>query len=67
MAHAMRVTSVRVEYLTHDEGHWCNTCMLGTGMRFWVAIIGPAGMHLQQRLWCYEHDGSRGVVVDPKA
>lgn len=59
-----RVVSVRVEYLTHDEGHWCNNCMLGTGMRFWVAIISPVGLHLQQRLWCYEHEGSRGVVVE---
>ncbi len=61
---AMRVVSVRVEYLTHDEGHWCNTCMLGTGMRFIVAIISPTGLHLQERLWCYEHEGSRGIVVE---
>lgn len=59
-----RVVAVRVEYLLHDEGHWCNTCMLATGIRFTVAVISPAGMHLQQRLWCYEHEGSRGVVVD---
>lgn len=64
--HKARVVSVAVEYLTHDEGHWCNTCMLGTGMRFYVAITGPGGMHLQERLWCYEREGSRGVVVDDR-
>lgn len=64
MATRMRVLSVRVEYLTHDEGHWCNTCMLPSGIRVWVAIISRAGMHLQTRLWCDDHEGSRGVVTD---
>ena len=64
MASRMRVVSVRVEYLDHDHGHWCNTCMLSTGIRFRVAIISPTGMHLQERLWCYEHQGSRGVTVE---
>lgn len=64
MAANMRTTSVHAEYLTHDEGHWCNTCMLGTGLRFWVAISHGNRMHLAQRLWCYEHQGARGVVVD---
>ena len=65
MAAHMRMVSVRVEYLTHDEGHWCTTCMLGTGMRVTVAVISPNGLHLQERLWCYEHEGSRGVVDEP--
>lgn len=64
MATRARQVSVHVEYLWHDEGHWCNTCMLGTGFRVWVAIHGPTGTHLQQRLWCYEHQGSRGIVLD---
>lgn len=61
---AMRVVSVGLELLDQDHGHWCNTCMLPSGHRFWVAVISPFGMHLQQRLWCDEHQGSRGVVVE---
>lgn len=64
MAQRLRVTSVHVEYLDHETGLWCHTCMLSTGVRVWVAIRGPRGLHLQQRLWCYEHAGSRGVVVE---
>lgn len=60
----MRVVSVQIEYLDHQHGLWCNTCMLSTGVQVWVAVIGPTGMHLQQRLWCYEHEGSRGVVAE---
>lgn len=62
MAH--RVVAVTVEYLTHDTGHWCSTCNLSTGIRFWVAVSSGTRMHLQQRLWCYEHQGSRGVTVE---
>lgn len=63
-AHA-RVVSVRIEYLDHDTGLWCNTCLLSTGVRMWVAVIHRnAGMHLQERLWCYEHEGSKGVVPE---
>lgn len=64
MAAKMHITTVNIEYLTHDDGHWCNTCMLGTGLRFWVAVSRGNQMRLQQRLWCYEHEGSRGVVLD---
>lgn len=64
MAQRMRVTSVRIEYVDHQTGLWCSRCMLSTGARVWVAITGPGGMHLQARLWCYEHEGSRGVVVE---
>jgi hypothetical protein len=60
----MRAVAVRVEYLDHETGLWCNTCMLSTGIRAWVALTSPHGMHLQQRLWCYDHQGSRGVVVE---
>lgn len=63
MAHHARVVAVRLEHLDHEHGLWCNTCMLSTGMRFWVAVISPTRMHLQERLWCYEHEGARGVVV----
>lgn len=63
MASRMRVVSVSVEYLDHQPGLWCNTCMLSTGIRMWVAVVArTGGMHLQKRLWCYEHEGSRGVV-----
>jgi hypothetical protein len=65
MAAHMRMVAVRIEYLDHTEGLWCNTCMLGTGIRMWVAVISRTGMHLQPRLWCYEHEGSRGVVDEP--
>lgn len=64
MAQRMRVTAVQVEYVDHETGLWCNTCMLSTGIRCWVAIITGTGMHLQQRLWCYDHEGSLGVVVE---
>ena len=64
MAAHMRVLSVRVEYLEHHDGLWCNTCMLSTGMRFVVAVITRTSLHLQDRLWCYEHEGSRGVVAE---
>lgn len=61
---AQHVVSVRAEYLTQDLGLWCNTCMLPSGIRVWVAIyLGPR-MHLQERLWCDEHEGSRGVVAE---
>lgn len=63
MATQMRVVSVSIEYVDHEHGLWCNTCMFSTGIRFWVAIISPTGMHLQERLWCYQHVGSRGVVA----
>lgn len=64
MATHMRVSSVHIEYVDHDHGHWCNTCMLSTGIRFWVAVSHGDRMHLQERLYCYEHQGARGVVVD---
>lgn len=64
MAERARAVSVSVEYIDHETGLWCNTCMLSTGARVIVAVVGPAGMHLQDRLWCYEHEGSRGVVVE---
>lgn len=62
MATRQRVVAVKVERIDHQHGLWCNTCMLSTGMRFWFAVrLGPR-MHMQERLWCYEHEGSRGVV-----
>ena len=60
----MRVTSVRREYVDHETQLWCNRCMLATGARLWIAWIAPNGMFLQERLWCYEHEGSDGVVTD---
>lgn len=67
MAERLRVVAVRVEPVDLTTGLWCNTCMLSTGVRMWVAVISRAGMHLQERLWCYEHEGSRGVVYDEQA
>lgn len=61
MAAQMRVVSVRVEYVDHQPGLWCNRCMLSTGMRLWVAVSHGPRMHLQERLWCYEHRGHRGI------
>ena len=54
MATRARTISVRLEYVDHDTGHWCNRCRLGTGLRMWVAVIATTGMHLQQRLYCTE-------------
>lgn len=61
MATRARVVNVSVEYVDHETGLWCGTCMLSTGARFWVALRQGERMHLQERLWCYEHRGGRGV------
>ena len=64
MAERVRAVAVKVEPLDLTTGLWCNTCMRATGVRMWVAVISRHGMHLQERLWCYDHEGSRGVVVE---
>lgn len=65
MAQRMRVVSVRLEYVDHEHGHCCNTCLLSTGFRVWVAVRGPLGMHLQERLHCYECEGRNVTLAGP--
>ncbi|CAI9417324.1 hypothetical protein [Nocardioides sp. T2.26MG-1] len=65
MAGRVRVVQVHVEVVDQTMGLWCNRCMLSTGVSVTVAISLGDRMHLQERLWCVEHEGSRGVVRDP--
>lgn len=65
MATRARTVAVRLEYVDHDTGHWCNTCALSTGLRMWVAVIAQAGMHLQQRLYCTDC-ASRDITIEPR-
>lgn len=59
----VRLVGIVIEYVAHDTGHWCNTCLLSTGIRVWVAVISThERMHLQERLHCYECSG-RDVTV----
>jgi hypothetical protein len=57
-----RTTRVSMEYVDHDHGHWCNACMKSTGIRLWIMVSLADRMHMQDRLYCYEHEGSDGVV-----
>lgn len=65
MAANIRSTAVRVEYLDHDTGHWCNTCNLGTGFRIWVVVSHLGRMHLQDRLVCSACEG-HDVTVEAR-
>lgn len=65
MATRARVVSVHLEYLHHDTGHWCNTCLLSTGIRIWVAVHTATRMHLQTRLWCYDCQTSNVTIEAP--
>lgn len=53
----VRITSVFVERLATESGHWCNTCKLSTGVRAWITVRSDAGMHLQNGLGCTECGG----------
>ncbi len=59
----MPALRVSIEILQRDEGLWCRTCALGTGVRVWyVSQTGPA-MSLRSHVCC--DDGGCGHDVDP--
>jgi hypothetical protein len=33
-----RTRSVQLEYVDHEVGLWCNTCMMSTGIAFWITL-----------------------------
>jgi Zn finger protein HypA/HybF involved in hydrogenase expression len=67
MATGHVTVGVVTELVDHDHGHWCNACMLATGIRAYVAIrVGTGRMSLQTRIYCTEC-GSRDIEVDPDA
>ena len=57
MGEKIYVTSVHMEVVDHDHGHWCNGCQLATGLRIWVSVRHGDRMHLQTRLGCTECGG----------
>lgn len=59
----VRIVGVVVEPLLHDTGHWCNHCLLGSGIRMWVAVRYRDRMHLQQRTWC-DDCGRSNITLD---
>lgn len=59
-----RSTLVHREYVDHDTGHWCNRCLLSTGLRIWVVASYLTRCHLQTWLWCSECQG-HDVTVSP--
>lgn len=63
MATRHRTVAVVIEYLDHDHGHWCHTCALSTGIRVWVTVRQGHRMHIQERLHCYECEGSN-ITLD---
>lgn len=58
MAARANVVVVHVEHVDHDTGHWCNTCLLSTGIRLWVAATCGGRMRLHTCLHCYDCGGS---------
>lgn len=58
------VLGFRTELVDHDHDHWCNTCMLGTGIRAVMAVILGERMHTQTSLWCLECGGRDVTVTD---
>jgi hypothetical protein len=65
MAHISLVVT-NVEVLGHDHGHWCNRCLLSTGVRAHVAMTIGTHTRMSKALWCTEC-GSRDIEVDPDA
>lgn len=57
----LRVVAVSVELVEHVTGLWCDRCLLPSGYKATVAITQGGRMHLQDRLWCPQHGGGRGV------
>lgn len=64
MPERVRAVGVHIEAVDRQTGLWCTRCNLSTGIRFWFALTAGGRLHLQERLWCYEHQGSRGVTVE---
>lgn len=60
----VRAVGVHIEHVDHTHGHWCNRCLLSTGLRVWVAVSHAGRMHLQEQLYCYQCEGRYVTVSD---
>lgn len=56
--------TVRVEYVGHELGHWCNTCMLSTGVRLWWTTTTEPETTLRSTVFCTECDGANVSLSD---
>lgn len=59
MAH--RTTPVTFEVVWSDRGHWCRTCLLGSGIRWVIALATNGGLFalgLQEIVRCNDCGGS---------
>lgn len=60
------VQVMRVELLDHDHGHWCRTCLLGTGIRVYAAVTFGAASYVSQHVGC-QVCGGGDIEVNPHA
>lgn len=51
------VIAVAVEHLVTEVGLWCNDCMLGAGVRVWVAATAQGQMVLNHAVGCTDCGG----------
>ena len=56
-----RRVAVRLEYLGHQLGLWCNTCLISSGVRVCFAATTAGRLVLQSTAGCAEC-GGRDVV-----
>lgn len=59
------LTAVVRELVTFDEGHWCRTCMLPSGIRAWIAVRQGDRMHLQTLVYCDDCAGDAITIEHP--
>lgn len=56
-----------LELLDYELGHWCNDCMLSTGIRFWIVWFTSTPtdgfIKLVEQYRCHECQGTN-VVAD---
>lgn len=57
------VTTVAVERLHVEHGHWCTACALPSGWLIWLAVRYGTRMHLERRTWCDECGRPDAVVL----
>ncbi|WP_109507347.1 hypothetical protein [Nocardioides speluncae] len=57
MAAMHRTVHVRTEQVDHEHGHWCNDCMLSTGLRWWDVLIIGGRWIFRTIWWCHECGG----------
>ncbi len=66
MAASVRLVVTATEVVDHDHGHWCNRCLLATGIRVHVAMTIGDHTRMSTGLWCTEC-GSRDIEAVPDA